>query len=74
MRIKIEAFPSKHYVCFFQSEENKQLFGVILGWHPANAYSVVGCKSMQDALTQFAKDSSFFERHGWNVTGNSLFL
>lgn len=65
---------AKHYVCFFESESDKQLFGVILGWHPATAYSVVGCESMQDALNQFAKDSDFFERHGWDVTGNSFFL
>jgi hypothetical protein len=60
----------KHYVCFFQSEHEKHLFGVILGWYPDGAYSLVGCESMRDALIQFAKDSAFYEQHGWIVTGN----
>lgn len=55
----------KHYVCFFKT--NYGLSGFILNWYPDNAYSVVGCDTMAEALKQSAKDRTLYEQHGWII-------
>jgi len=55
----------KHYVCFFRSAN--RLSGFILNWYPKNAYSVVGCETMAQALAQSAKDRELFGNHGWII-------
>lgn len=57
----------KYYVTFFQCENKKELTGAILSWYSDNAYSLIGCSTMADAIATYSKEVAFFQQHGWSV-------
>ena len=58
---------AKYYVTFFRCKNKKELAGAILSWYPDNAYSVIGCSTMADAVATYLKEVAFFKQNNWLI-------